>query len=272
MSHEHGLQQFSLWALWSPEYAVVTLLLAIVYLALIGPFRNRFSDAKPVGPGQKTLFFAGLSLFYLGMGSPISLLGHMLFSAHMLQQALLYLAMPPLLIIGIPAWILRSLLKRVNPKFSLITHPLITVLLFNVLFSFYHVPLIFDAVVSNYTVHIVYHAVLFITAFLMWWPIMCPLPEFNRLSELQKLGYMFANGVLLTPACALIIFADHLLYNSYINSPQVFAFLAPLDDQQLGGVIMKLMQEVIYGGVLAYIFMKWFKKENSNDELDIIIS
>ena len=90
----------------------------------------------------------------------------------------------------------------------------------------------------------------FVTAFMMWFPVFCPLPELNRLNDLKKMAYIFGNGVLLTPACALIIFADSVIYDMYANVTVPFTHLSPLDDQQLGGVIMKIIQEIIYGATL----------------------
>jgi putative membrane protein len=95
----------------------------------------------------------------------------------------------------------------------------------------------------------------------MWWPIFCPLPEWNKLGELFKIGLIFGNGLLLTPVCALIIFANKTLYTSYMGVPQLFAILPPLDDQQLGGVIMKGVQELTYITVIGIIFFQWARKE-----------
>ena len=49
----------------------------------------------------------------------------------------------------------------------------------------------------------------------MWWPMLNPLPEYQTLSDIKKLGYMFANGILLTPACALIILRQPVICNVY---------------------------------------------------------
>ena len=53
---------------------------------------------------------------------------------------------------------------------------------------------------------------------MMWWPMLNPLPEYQTLSDIKKLGYMFANGILLTPACALIIFDGTVVCNVYGSS------------------------------------------------------
>jgi putative membrane protein len=42
--------------------------------------------------------------------------------------------------------------------------------------------------------------------------------------------------------------------------------LQALDDQRLGGIIMKLMQELTYGSVLAYVFTSWYRKEKDQPD------
>lgn len=102
-----------------------------------------------------------------------------LFSAHILQQGLAFMFVPPLLLLGTPKWLLRFLLKwkPINKFFQLFTRPLIALVLFNGLFSLYHFPFIFDAVSANDLLHNTYHTVLFFAAFLVWWPLLSLFPE-----------------------------------------------------------------------------------------------
>lgn len=271
---EHGkLPDVDVWTLWNPWALLLTLVIILSYYAVIGPLRNRFPQSSEVSKSQKRYFILGMIVFYTAVGSPLEALGHhYLFTAHMIQQGLMYLAFPPLILLGLPVWFLRPLLQKPSIKRAvlIITHPLIAVVLFNALFSFYHMPFIFDFFMMNHFYMNLGHFLLVASAFIMWWNVTCPLPEFSRLSELQKLGYIFANGVLLTPACALMIFAGDLLYTSFANAPVVFEFLSPLDDQQSGGVIMKIMQEIIYGFALYYVFNQWYKRERSDDSVDPI--
>lgn len=274
---------FGFRATWNPELIVLVLLLGFAYFSLIGPLRHTFPHAAPVSFGKQTLFAVGLLLFYCGMGSPLNVAGHFLFSAHMLQQSLLYLVMPLLLLAGIPVWLWRPLTTRRWSRALLraFSHPIPAVLLFNALFSFYHMPVILDMAMSNLAMHNAVHLLLFLAALLMWMPVVAPLPEIHRLTELQKLAYIFANGVLITPACALIIFSSTPLYDTYVNGPTMLCapfFSAPidksmfavplqaLDDQRLGGIIMKLMQELTYGSVLAYVFAAWYRKEKDQPD------
>jgi putative membrane protein len=265
------LQTAGFFELWNPVLLLLVIVVGIVYGKMVGSNKKMIKDAHTVGTRQKLAFYTGLALFYIGQGSPINYIGHhYLFSIHMLQQTILYLTVPIFIWTGMPAWLFRPLIKNrvVSACFSFFTKPLIAIFMFNILFSIYHMPFIMDGLMNNEFFLLGYHIVLLITAFLMWFPVFCPLPERDSLSDLKKIAYIFGNGMLLTPACALIIFADTLLYEMYRNVSVSFLYLSPLDDQQLGGVIMKIIQEIVYGSALAYIFFKWYRRERSEDNGD----
>src|SRR5688572_25899159 len=66
-----------------------------------------------VEAGQTSSFAAGVAILFLSLNGPIhELSDYYLFSAHMVQHLLLTLIMPPLLLIGTPDWMLRSLLRN----------------------------------------------------------------------------------------------------------------------------------------------------------------
>ncbi|OYD07013.1 cytochrome c oxidase assembly protein [Paludifilum halophilum] len=265
--HQHaGHGSLDFWTLVNPGYLLFTVILIVLYFAVIGPWRDRFGGKEEVSLGQKIGFVSGLVLFYLASG-PVYAYGHSLFSAHMLWMSIVYLAVPPLLLYGSPPWLLRPLWKSkaFARIFSLLTHPLIAIVLFNGLISIYHLPVVFDAIMVNSWWMGVSHIILAIASFLMWWPVMCPIPEQDRLGPLQKMAYIFADGVLLTPACAIIAFSQVLLYDFYQGAPQVFSFLTLGDDQSLGGVLMKIVQEIVYGWVLGYNFFRWVRQHKQKE-------
>jgi putative membrane protein len=269
MSHMHDMSG-SFAALWSPGLILILLIITYVYFQLIGRFHQRFAGSSTVPLGKKLLFITSIVIIYIAQGSPLNYYSHgLIFSFHMLQQTLIYLILPPLLFISLPDWLIRPvLMKTVVRKWIFpLTHPLIAGLLFNLLFSFYHIPLIFNYSFDHSLLHNTYHWVLAITAFIMWCPVFCSLPEWKRMSDFQKMGYVFFNGVLLTPACALIIFSKDLLYPAYAQGSLMINFaLPPIEDQQLGGTLMKIIQEMVYGVALASIFFHWYRKEKKKDD------
>ncbi|GGF93899.1 cytochrome c oxidase assembly factor CtaG [Paenibacillus albidus] len=289
-----GLSYFSFADLWSPLFLAAILLLIAGYFVVIGPLSGKFPGSGPVSLWQRLLFVSGIIALYLAQGGPVSLLGHIMFSFHMLSMALSYLVAVPLIMLGIPEWIWRALLK-VNPlrRLSFLAHPVVAALVFNGLFSLYHIPAIHDYVMLNFTVHRLYYLVLFLTAGLMWWTLINPLPERRMASGLGKIGFIFLNMVLLTPACGLIIFADQTLYATYsdpdtwaqamgycvsgdpavllqnFGGPTFFGLMSPKVDQQVGGIAMKFIQEIIFASMLAYVFYHWYKKENGQDDAEV---
>jgi len=273
MTPHHGHSSGNMFFdMWNPDVLLVTILVGAIYLAIIGPWQKRFAGAVPVSSKKRAAFLTGLVLFYLAEGSPINYYGHQyFFSLHMVQQSFLYLIVPPLLLVGMPEWLLARIFPMGWPRkiLSFFTNPLLGALGFNVLFSFYHVPFIFDEVSLYPTVMSIYHAVLFVAAFMMWWPIVSPLSEKQtQLSDLKKVAYIFANSVLITPACALIIFSDSQLYESYRLAPELIAGHSAFEDQRLGGVLMKLIQEGVYSSILGYTFFRWYKRERAKDEIE----
>jgi len=285
-----GLNNFSFAELWSPVVLFIYVIIAAAYLLITGPYRKLFTDTEPISWGRRLMFLLGLFLFYFAQSGPLEVLAHILFSAHMIAMTVSYIIAPPLLISGIPAWVWRRFLelKFLRP-FKFLARPVVSIILFNGLFSLYHMPVILDYVMQNFTVHRILYAVLFLTSILMWWPLMCPVPERNRMSELQKMAYIIIAGVLLTPACALIIFAPSSLYETYSNplvwataltycipgnpemflemfeGPGYFTKLTPVDHQQIGGISMKLIQEILYISILAWVFRQWFTKERKRE-------
>lgn len=286
---------FGFRALWSPYYLVAMILVLVLYFMIIGPWRSKFKDSSPVTTRQQILFITGVVTLYISKGSPVDLLGHIMFSAHMTQMAILYLVVPPLLILGIPQWLWKWVINRriIRPIMIVFTQPIVALILFNGVFSIYHIPLVFDFVKTDPVYHAAMTTIIFIASLFMWLPLLNnTLPSWKSLTGIKKLGYIFADGILLTPACALIIFATNPLYLTYSESqawinalqlcvpadtlaglnltgPEMFNTLPTVEDQQLGGVIMKIIQEIVYGAILAYVFFEWARKERQKDELEL---
>src|SRR5690606_25092953 len=112
------------------------------------------------------------------------------FSAHMLKMAVSYLVVPPLLLYGVPDWMYRVVLRypKVDRGLYKLTHPVLTLLLFNVLFSFYHTPMVMDYSMTHFGVQRMIYVLLMITSLMMWWNVVAPLPEHERLSDVKKMG------------------------------------------------------------------------------------
>ncbi|RPF56111.1 cytochrome c oxidase assembly factor CtaG [Aquisalibacillus elongatus] len=282
------IQIFGLEALWNPDIIVITIILGLLYYLFTGPLKHKAGLEETTTRKQKVSVYTALILFYAVKGSPLYLLSHIVLMAHMVQMAVFYLMVPILIIRGLPEVWWRKIfdISGIKHVLNILTKPLIAILFFNTVFSLYHLPVILDFSKTNNLIHWSITLFILFAAFCMWWPLLTPIKEQDTLKPLYKIMYVFANGMLITPACALIIFANDPLYATYsepdafmqamalcvpidvlqgidLGGPQLFLNMPLVYDQQAAGIIMKVLQEVIYGGVLARVFFNWYDSENT---------
>jgi len=282
------LQIFGFRALWSPYFFLYVLSLGVLYFLITGPLRHKFGGTEKPSGKQQAYFYSALLLLYIVKGSPIDLLTHITLTAHMIQMAVYLLLVPIFIIKGLPKWIWKKVLHMpvIEPAVKLLTKPVVSLLLFNLLFSLYHLPAVFDFSKSSPIAHSGISIILLIAAFIMFLPIVPPVEELDNLNPLLKIAYILAGSVLITPACVLIIFASTPLFAAYssdgawlqalslcvptgvlqgvssaLSGPEMFTSMGTLEDQQLGGIVMKFMQEIVYGIIYGTIFFKWFNEK-----------
>ena len=245
-------------------------LLLGVYLVGVGPLRERYKLADHVDPRQLATFCAGIVVIFFALASPLHVLSErFLFSMHMSQHVLLTLIAPPLLVLGTPDWLIRPLL-RPNWSFRVarvLTHPVTAFAAFNVVFSVWHIPALYNTSLNSEAVHALEHIMMVGTAVLMWWPLTSNLPELPRLDYPFQMGYIFILSIAQIIVFAIITFAKEPIYDFYVQAPRIWS-LSPLLDQQLGGIIMKVGSGIYFLVLLIVIFYKWFNQEEAVRKLD----
>ena len=234
-------------------------------MAAIGPLRQRFSWSEHVGAGQVVVFLTGVLVVFIALMSPLHELGDkFLFSAHMVQHLVLMLVVPPLLLMGTPGWILRPLLRphRIMAAAQFLTRPVVAFVLFNAVLVFWHVPGLYDLALRERDIHILEHLTFTVTAVIMWWPILSPLPELPRSPYLGQIIYLFLQPTIPSLLGAVITFSDGVLYSWYAEAPRLWGISAHTD-QQIGGLIMWVPGGLVFLLTLIVIFLTWASQEES---------
>ncbi len=249
---------------WSlhPSVIIGTGLLGALYFYGIGPYRQR-RGLPPAAPAQFLSFSAALLVLLLALNGPVhDLSDYYLFSVHMVQHLVLTLLFPPLLLAGIPGWLLRAPLARggVLTFARFLTRPLVAAALFSVSLAVWHIGLFYDLMMRSHEVHIATHLMFMVTATLMWWPVMGPAPEPPRLPTGLAMLYLFLVGIPMQMVAALITFADSVLYPWYVPAPRMWG-LSPLDDQQLGGLLMWIPGNLWMFAAIGVLFFRWAREE-----------
>ena len=236
--------------LWHPGIIATAIVVASLYLWLVyGPVGRRRSVVAPA-PVRTLAFLAGVAVLYLAFGTPMDALSdNFLFTAHMVEHLLEVFVMVPLLIYGTPGWLVGPALawRPLKGILGAALSPWLGATIFNVIFSLFHLPVLYNLTLTSESFHFFEHAMFFIGAIGLWWCIVAP-PEVRRpFSPSAQMIYSFYNMMAMLPVNVLILFAGRALY-AYGQAPRLFG-LTPYGDQQLGAMVM------FFGSALAYLVM-----------------
>lgn len=248
----------------APSLAVGAILVLGLYFYALGPYHTRLYRDEPIKRGQTIAFVCGVLIMFLALVSPLDALGDdYLFSAHMVQHLCLTTFGPPLLLIGIPAWMLERLLQK-RPLFLLLrglTWAPLAFFLYNADFFLWHAPPLYDLTLANDTVHIFEHLTFIVFGILSWWPLLSPTPRLPRLSLGGQVLYIFLNGMPAVLLGAGLTFMSPL-YAPYLTAPRVWG-LSPAADQQLGGLIMWVPVNLFYIAIMSGLFIRWMQQQEA---------
>lgn len=265
----------SVWE-WHPHPEVWLLVagLAGAYLFALRRFGPRHVEPgeRPATRGQVTMFMLGVLAILVAAEWPVHELSERyLYSVHMVQHLLLSLVAPPLLLAGTPHWMARRLLspRPVMAVARRITRPLPALLLFNAVLVLTHWPAVVDLSVRQEVVHLAVHSVLMGASFVMWWPVLSPLPELPRISYPAQMLYLFLQTIVPTVPASFLTFASSPIYEFYSTVPRLFG-LSAVEDQRIAGLIMKLGGGLLLWAVIAVLFFRWSMKEERPEKPDVL--
>jgi putative membrane protein len=151
----------------------------------------------------------------------------------------------------------RPLLQRF---WGVLTRPRVAFFVFVFVFTLIHIPSVCNQVCQ---VKPFYHTVrisLFLAGLILWWPLLSPMPEkFPRLSQPLQGLYLLALMLAMSVVGAPVTFAETVLYHFYMSGPHPLG-ISPLEDQELGGLLMWVVQGLILTVLAATIFVRWLSR------------
>jgi putative membrane protein len=257
--------EFPSWHVHPDAWAILGLLYALYLIAVrrLGPRYVEPGD-RPVTTRQLWLFTFGVLTMVVAAEWPMhDLSERYLYSAHMVQHMLLTLIAPPLLIRGMPEWLLRMLLRPFMPVARVVLRPLPAFLTFNVVLVLTHWPTVVTASVGSEPLHFALHAVILGSGLIMWWPVLSPLAELPRLAYPGQMLYLFAQSIVPTVPASFLTFGSRPLYHVYETFPRLWG-LSALEDMRMAGLIMKLGGGLILWTAIAIVWFRWAGSADSD--------
>lgn len=221
---------------------------------------------------QGLAFGAGIIVVGVSLLGPLDAASDESFAAHMFQHMLLMLVAAPLFVLAEPMPTLLAGLPRdwrvttnrarrkalVRQGWHRITHPGLTLVLYGAVLAGWHVPRLYDLALRSSWVHAAEHLSFLAVATLAWWVLLAR-PRHHGLDLGRRVLYVFVLMLQGTALSAVYAFSERSWYEVYAHSYPLG--WTPLQDQQIGGVVMGVMCGIIYAGVAALLFLLWLAGE-----------
>jgi putative membrane protein len=264
-----GVVPAASWLSWTAEPWVLALLAASGTLYAVGLVRlwRQAGIGRGVPTRRAAAFAGGWLALAVALVGPLDALGARLFTAHMIQHEVLMLVAAPLLVLGRPlaawTWALPFEWRRSVGGFFRtpgwrgpwlwITGPLAAWLLHALALWLWHIPSWFDFALGHEGMHAFQHAAFLLTALLFWWSVLGATSSGDQgIALLSLFTTMVHTGAL----GALLTLSPVAWYQSYLATAPALG-LDPLEDQQIGGLVMWVPAGLVYLGCALALAARW---------------
>jgi cytochrome c oxidase assembly factor CtaG len=238
---------------WNPAWEEVAALVLVAFA--YGSAVRRYG----ISTLRRRAFDGALLIALVAVVSPLATLAfHYFLWAHLLQNVALAEWAPALAVLGLSPAVAAALAR--NRVVAALTHPLVALPLWLAAYGIWHVPALYDAALRNRLLLDLEHASYVVTGCLLWWPVFQEAPR--RLRSGSKAAYLFAAFVLASPLGLALALLPNPIYHFYEQAPRLWG-IAPLTDQQIGGVVMAVSEGILFFGLFAYFFVRFMAEEDA---------
>ncbi|HET8649560.1 MAG TPA: cytochrome c oxidase assembly protein [Gemmatimonadales bacterium] len=252
---------------WDPSILTGLALLGAVYVAGNLIRRREHRRADRTRGRESACFAAGWLLLVVALVSPLHPLGEQIFVAHMIQHELLMVAAAPLLILGRPErrllWLLPVETRRALTRLSrggigtgwrMLSQPIVALSIYLVILLGWHLPGPYDAALRSEPIHALEHLAFLGSALIFWWVVFGAVGRSGRSGSAVLL--LFGAAVCSSGLGALLTMSEQPWYSVYLGRTAIWGF-SPLQDQQLGGLIMWVPACLTYLAAALAITASW---------------
>jgi cytochrome c oxidase assembly factor CtaG len=247
-----------------PQVVLALVLAAAVYTGRFQAVHNSAGRLAGGGDYLRALAFAaGLAALFAALVSPIDRLGEeRLFTVHMAQHLLIADIAPILLLLGLTRPMLRPLVRRLRPverSLGYVAHPLTALAVMVGTVWAWHLPPLYELALESAWAHQLEHLTFFGAGLAFWWYVIEPVPPRHRLTGPWTVAYVAAAKLLLGGLGLVLAFSPNVLYDLYEQAPRTWG-LTPLEDLNVGGLVMMLEQTIVLAIFFAITFSRMIER------------
>jgi putative membrane protein len=257
---------------WSWPLAINIPLFGVGFLYCLGFVRlsKHRTTPYPIKPLPPFLFAAGWLALVLALDSPIHELGEQLFWVHMTQHEILVLIAAPLLVLSHPLAVLVWAIPRkwrqpiasvakisfLERTWLAVTAPAVAWTLHALALWIWHAPALFNLTLTSDVAHAAQHVSFFGTALVFWWTLVHG--HAGKLNYGASILYVFTTAIHTSVLGALLTFASRPWYSPYALTTAAW-HLTPLQDQQIGGLVMWVPAGTVLIAIALWMVPKWLQ-------------
>ena len=264
---------------WSAVWPAVAIYLAVALAHLAGTLRGGLGapGGRRAVIGEAALFQGGLLLALLAVVSPLRYWSGIYVWVHALQDLVLAVVAPGLIVVGAP-WpaLARSVGRRQIGQGSpdsaasrpsrlplWLRWPLATVVAFNVIWLGWHLPALFDKVPVSAAVAALEYATYLGAGILFWLQVVGSRPWAPAAAPMRRTAFLVGTVAADTILGMVLVFGSGVFYRFYDNPWH--HVMTVVDDQQLAGAVlwMGVLPPMIAASVA--VLVRWLNDEESED-------
>lgn len=252
-----------------PDVWLVMAGLGVGYWWAISRLRVQLA-APPVSRRMIVWWYSGLVLMWAAAEWPVhDLAEHFSYGIHMTEHLVFTLACAPMLLLGMPGWLLRWLVVD-RPWYQPVRwlcRPVPALALNAVVLIGSHWPAVVNRTTHDEWFHFAMHCVIFGAALALFLPVINRIPEMPRLSKPTAILYLFLQGFAPIGPTLWLIFAGTPLYKAYLPGLAYLGW-SPTGDQEVAGSLMGAVTPVVLWVIMGYLFFSWYGEEQRMDRLE----
>jgi putative membrane protein len=218
------------------------------------------------------MFGAGLVVVCASLLGPVDDQADKLLWVHMIQHLLLADVASLFIVLGFTGPLLQPLLTfRAGRPLRRLTHPVVAITLFTANLYLWHLPFLYQAVLTDTSLHVLEHLLFLGTGILLWMPLFCPLPKpqwFGKAAHVIYTVGIWLPGMVLAN---VFMWSDAVFYPDYSATAEA-AGITPIADQSTAGAILMGECTILALAIFAWVFLRWAKEDiEKQDLLDLAI-
>lgn len=207
---------------------------------------------------EAAMFQLGLAVIVLALVSPMGYLSDVYLWVRAVQELLVAVTGPALIVLGAPWAALRVAPGRVG---WLLSRPTLAVIAANVVWLGWQLPALYDAVHGSAAIALAEHVSYIAAGLLFWLQLISSRPLSQRTAPMRRFALLVGTLAASTVLGMVLVFGHGVDYPVYANSAHHLTSV--LYDQQLSGAVlwMGMLGPMIAAGVA--LLLEWFSNEES---------